>query len=115
DPPLPAWGLPARALRIKGAAAIIGIPVGADVEGDDRIAELRRVVAQGVVVALVPASEIDRAHPAAVAFKENVAPAIIGEAAENRNPRTVWHRDDHRKIGTGPRTEIDIGDGIAVG
>ena len=85
------------------------------IEGDDGIAEPRRVVAQRVVVAPIPSLQIDRAHPAAAALEDDVAPGVVAEAAADADRRACRHDDDDRIIGAGPGSQIDVGDGITIG
>src|SRR5665811_314837 len=105
---------PAATVAVERLVAIIGIPVGVDVEGHALVAEIGRVVAQQVVVALGIPGEVDRAHPAAAILKDAVAPGVIRYAAENRDGRVSRNRENDRVFGAGAGAQIDVGDGISV-
>src|SRR5680860_3660 len=105
---------PAATVAVERLVAIIGIPVGVDIEGHALVAEIGRVVAQQVVVALGIPGEVNRAHPAAPILKDAVAPAVIRYAAENRDGRVCRNRENDRVFGAGAGAQIDVGDGISV-
>src|SRR5207247_4990555 len=68
---------PPGSLLIKGAVPVIGVPIVADVEINDRIAEPRRVITKRVVIALIKSGEINRPHPSAAVLEDNIAPGVV--------------------------------------
>ncbi len=99
---------------VKRFVLVIGIPIGGYIESDDLKPEIRGVVAEKIVFAIVVTGQIDRAHPTASVFENRVTPSIIFKTAEDSDRSIAGHRHEHGILCSRTSAQIYIRDGVAV-
>src|SRR5262245_20085859 len=90
--------LPVVALMVPGPVALVGVPVGADAEGDDR----RPGDDYSHTPALIARFEISSADPSASTDCRHVAPRVAGHAAVDVHVDPGRHDGHDRIIDAGP-------------
>ena len=110
-------GVPARAIVIPRAIAIVIVPVAQQREGHDWQTDGCAIVVEWDAAALISVLQPARRNPAAVVGEHDVTPRIVAEAANDLDGISGRQRGDGGigHVGTGARVDATVRPGFLRG